>query len=258
VPEAGRASQGRPIVNLFELGPEERVQGLLALSSLDVDDLAIVTFTERGLVKRTEISQYANIRAGGIIALGLEEGDRLIAVHLAGLEDELFMATRDGQAIRFKSSDARLMGRPARGVRGIGLREGDRVVSAVVLREEPSILTVTSGGYGKRTVVEDYRGQGRGGLGLINLKATERTGKVVAALKVEDDDEIIVATRLGKLIRTPVGAISTLGRNTQGVRVIKLGSDDEVVSVVRAGKVQDEDEPEGLDSQDQDGESSDA
>ncbi|RMG48713.1 MAG: DNA gyrase subunit A [Acidobacteria bacterium] len=242
LPEAGRAARGKPIVNLLGLRPGEKIQGMLALRELDKEGSYIVTFTRRGYVKRTPLSAYANIRSGGIIALCLDEGDTLITVHLGTDDDDLFIATRNGKAIRFSAREVRPMGRTARGVKGITLRGGDEVVSASVVRDAPDILTVTSNGYGKRTRLEEYRPQGRGGLGLINLKVSPKTGPVVAALPVWDSDEIIVATRQGKVIRTPVeqdenNRISRMGRATQGVKVIRLKEGDEVVSVTRSHDV---------------------
>ena len=242
VPEAGRASRGKPIVNQLGLAPDERIQGLLALRDLSQPDLFVVTVTRRGMVKRTPLEAYANIRAGGIIALSLMEGDSLISVRLVRENDHIFIATRKGMAIRFPASDVRSMGRTARGVRGISLREGDEVVQASVLEGGEDLLTVSEKGYGKRTAEAEYRVQGRGGLGLINLKVSEKTGAVVSAIPVHDDDEIIVATRLGQVIRTPVqqdanNKISRLGRSTQGVRIIRLKEGDSVVAFTRAGQV---------------------
>jgi len=202
----------------------------------------IVTVTRRGMVKRTPLEAYANIRAGGIIALSLMEGDSLISVRLVGEDDHIFIATRKGMAIRFPAREVRSMGRTARGVRGISLRAGDEVVQASVLKGGEDLLTVTEKGYGKRTSESEYRSQGRGGLGLINLKVSEKTGAVVSAIPVNDDDEIIVATRLGQVIRTPVeqdanNKISRLGRSTQGVRIIRLKEGDSVVAFTRAGQV---------------------
>ena len=244
LPEAGRAARGKPIVNLLGLKPGERIQGFLTLKDLKQPDLFILTATRRGLVKKTPLAAYANIRAGGIIALTLEEEDSLISVHLLRESDHVFLATKHGMAIRFAAGDVRAMGRTARGVRGISLRDGDEVVSGSVPDDARDILTVTSSGFGKRTLVEDYRVQGRGGIGLINLKISDKTGEVVAALPVSDDDEIIVATRNGQVIRTPVeqdenNRISRLGRATQGVKVIRLKQeDDAVVSVSRSGEVE--------------------
>lgn len=243
LPEFGRAARGRAIVNLLGLKADEKVQGLLVVRDLDQPDRYVVTITRQGIVKRTELGAYSNIRSGGLIALTLDEGDSLIAVHLIGHEDHLFMATRQGMAIRFPAEEVRPMGRTARGVRGIELREGDEVVNAIVPREGEDILTATVQGYGKRTALEEYRPQGRGGLGLINLKVSDKTGPVVSSVPVLPEDELIVATRLGQVIRTPVeqdenNRISRLGRSTQGVRIIRLNEEDEVVSVTRSTPVQ--------------------
>ncbi len=250
LPEAGRASRGKAIVNLLGLVPGETIQGLLALRDLQDEKLFVLTVSKTGYIKRTPLPAYANIRAGGIIALTLDEGDELIAVRLITEDDHVFIATREGMAIRFPASDVRAMGRTARGVRGIKLREGDEVVQASVIEGDEDILTVTHHGYGKRTLVSEYRVQGRGGMGLINLKVSDKTGQVVSSIPVRDDDEIIVATRGGQVIRTPVeqdanNRISRLGRSTQGVRIIRLNDGDEVVSFTCAGQVKSAPEDEG-------------
>ncbi len=242
IPTAGRAARGKAIVNLLGLRPGERVQGLLAVRDFEEPGRYVVTTTKKGIVKKTELSAYGNIRAGGIIALGMDEDDTLISVHNVAEGDHLMIATKDGMSIRFAMSEVRAMGRPARGVRGIELRDGDAVVSATVVHEDEDVLTITALGYGKRTAVEEYRPQGRGGLGIINLKISDRTGPVVASIPVKPEDEIIVATKAGMTIRTPVeqdetNRISRLGRNTQGVRIIRLREDDEAVSVTRSAPV---------------------
>ncbi len=238
IPLAGRAARGKAIVNLLGLKPGERVQGLLAVRSYDEPDRYIVTVTRKGVIKKTELAAYGNIRAGGIIALTMDEDDSLISVHNVLEGDHIFIATADGMAIRFPASDVRGMGRTARGVRGIELREGDRVVSASVVQGGEDVLVVSERGYGKRTEEAEYRPQNRGGLGLINLKVSEKTGAVVASLPVRADDEIIVATKQGMTIRTSVDEISRFGRSTQGVRIIRLKDDgDEVASVTRGAKL---------------------
>ncbi len=242
IPTAGRAARGKAIVNLLGLRPGERVQGLLAVRDFEEPGRYVVTTTKKGIVKKTELSAYGNIRAGGIIALGMDEDDTLISVHNVAEGDHLMIATKDGMSIRFAMSEVRAMGRPARGVRGIELRDDDAVVSATVVHEDEDVLTITALGYGKRTAVDEYRPQGRGGLGIINLKISDRTGPVVASIPVKPEDEIIVATKAGMTIRTPVeqdetNRISRLGRNTQGVRIIRLREDDEAVSVTRSAPV---------------------
>ena len=253
IPPLGRAARGKAIVNLLGLRPEERIQGMLALRELEQEDVYVLTVTRLGTVKRTPLKAYANIRSAGLIALHLDEGDSLKSVHLVREEDHVFIATRHGMSIRFPASDARSMGRPARGVRGIALASGDAVVSASVVQGDEDILTVTARGYGKRTHIEEYRPQGRGGKGLVNFKVQDRTGPVVAALPVRSEDEVIVATREGKVIRTAVeqdesNRIRRMGRGTRGVRVISLRESDEVVAVSRGGQVQNGDiegSPEG-------------
>ncbi|MBP7148067.1 MAG: DNA gyrase subunit A [Acidobacteria bacterium] len=260
LPDVSRAARGKAIVNLLGLKAGEKIQGVLVLRDLNEPERYIVTMTRNGVVKKTDLSAYANIRTGGLIALTLDQGDSLIAVHLVGPGDDMFLATRNGMAIRFPAAEVRAMGRTARGVRGIDLREDDEVISGLVPAKGEDILAITALGYGKRTQLEEYRPQGRGGLGLINLKISPKTGPVVAAIPVLPEDEVVVATRQGMVIRTPVeqdenNRISRLGRATQGVRVIRLKEDDEVVSVTRSGPVQAEvaggeiaDGPDGADN----------
>ncbi|MCE5246865.1 MAG: DNA gyrase subunit A [Candidatus Polarisedimenticolia bacterium] len=246
VPEAGRAARGKPIVNLLRLEPGETVQGLLAVRDFEQAGRYIVTITRRGVVKRTELAAYGNIRAQGLIALTLDDDDELISVHNVGENDHVFIATNDGMAIRFPLSEVRAMGRTARGVKGIELREGDEVVSATVVRGDEDILTITRHGYGKRTDADEYRVQGRAGLGLINLKITDKTGPVVSSIPVHDDDELVVATKDGQTLRTPVVEIRRCGRSSQGVRIIRLKTDeDEVVSVTRSQVVPTEESGSG-------------
>ena len=246
VPEAGRAARGKPIVNLLRLEPGETIQGLLAVRDFEQAGRYIVTITRRGIVKRTELAAYGNIRAQGLIALTLDDDDELISVHNVGENDHVFVATNDGMAIRFPLSEVRAMGRTARGVKGIELREGDEVVSATVVRGDEDILTITRHGYGKRTDADEYRVQGRAGLGLINLKITDKTGPVVSSIPVHDDDELVVATKDGQTLRTPVVEIRRCGRSSQGVRIIRLKTDeDEVVSVTRSQVVSTEESGSG-------------
>ncbi len=237
LPDASRSARGKAIVNLLNLSPGETVQGFLAIDreTFEAGERYIVTMTARGKVKRTALSEYRNIRVNGLIALTLEEGDELIAVRLVREKDHLFLATRNGMSARFPVSEVRAMGRTAAGVRGIKLREGDRVVSGSVLKEGEQILTVTTRGYGKRTPEAEYPVKHRDVYGVINQKVTPKTGKVVGAIPVREGDEIIVASRAGQVIRTPVAEISEMGRATQGVRIIRLrGDDDEVVSLARS------------------------
>lgn len=172
------------------------------------------------------------------MALTIDEDDRLLAAALSGGSDEIFMATAGGQSIRFSEQDVRPMGRGARGVMGVRLRKDDKVVAAEVLSGRPDILTVTQNGYGKRTPVSEYRLQGRGGFGIINMKTTDRNGKVVGAMAVNDDDQQLLITASGKIIRMAVDGISKIGRATQGVRVIQTAKDDQVVSAIRTAEAE--------------------
>jgi DNA gyrase subunit A len=190
--------------------------------------------TAQGVVKKTALSAYAHPRAGGIIAINLDEGDALIAARITDGKREIFLATERGKAVRFDENDIRTMGRVARGVTGIRFKAGDRVVGMEVVDPQSEILTVTEKGYGKRTGIEEYRLQGRGGQGTINLKVTEKNGPVVGVLQVREEDEVMVVTKDGKTIRTSVKGISRIGRATQGVIVLKIVEPgDQVASIAR-------------------------
>jgi DNA gyrase subunit A len=221
-------------VNVITLQEGEKVTSFIPVRIFDERQLLMVT--ERGTIKKTALSAFASIRKGGIIAILLDEGDRLIDVRPARPDQEIFIGSRDGQAIRFKGDGVRPMGRSARGVRGIRLREGDRVVSMAVREPGATLLTVSEFGYGKRTDFEEYRETARGGVGVINIKTSDRNGVVVTILPVTDEDEVIVISQQGQLIRTRAGEISMIGRNTQGVRVMRLDEGDRVVAVSRAPK----------------------
>jgi DNA gyrase subunit A len=199
--------------------------------------------TRRGTIKKTELSAFANPRAGGIIAMGIDEGDGVIDVQLSDGTSEIFLGTRDGMAIRFPDEDVRPMGRTAYGVRGISLREGDEVVAMEVVKPGGTLLTVTALGYGKRTPLDEYRAQSRGGLGLKNLEVTDRNGQVIDIQQVSDDKELLLITEQGKILRTPTGDIRTIGRATQGVRLMDLDEGDKVVSVAIVDK---DEEPQAL------------
>jgi DNA gyrase subunit A len=197
--------------------------------------------TRRGVIKKTELAAFSNPRAGGIIAMGVEDGDAVMGVQVSDGTGEIFIGTGAGMSIRFPESDVRPMGRTAYGVRGISLREGDSVVAMEVLKPGGTMLTVTEQGYGKRTGLEEYRVQSRGGIGIINIQTSERNGSVVGLTQVGDDDELMIITQQGKTLRMNADGIRTIGRSTQGVRLIELESDDRVVSIARLAE-QDEDE----------------
>jgi DNA gyrase subunit A len=232
IPQAGPAAKGKAIVNLLNLEAGEKVAATMAVRDFP-EDRYLVFATERGTIKKTALSEYGNPRAGGIIAINLEAGDRLLAVKVTDGSKDLFLATALGMSIRFAESDCRPMGRATTGVRGIGLREGDRVVGLEVLEKEGALLIAAERGLGKRTELAEYRVQGRGGLGLINLKVTERTGQVVGICQVLPGDQVILITQEGMIIRTAVDGIREIGRSTQGVKLIDLEEADRLVAIAK-------------------------
>ncbi|MBL8723537.1 MAG: DNA gyrase subunit A [Planctomycetes bacterium] len=234
LPSYGRTAKGRALANVVELQPEEKITAVLRVE--EFDDRFLMTATKKGLIKKTALEQYSRPRAGGIIAVGLEEGDSLVGVDLCRAGQSIVLGTRDGMSIRFDEADARAMGRSAVGVWGIRLEEGDEVVDMVVTDGSGTLLTVCENGYGKRTLVEEYRVQSRGGKGIIDIRTSDRNGKVVNLLAVNDDDEVMLISKDGQIVRTKVDGISVVGRNTQGVRCISLNGDDKLVSVARIPK----------------------
>jgi len=232
LPQLSRYSRGRAIANLLQLQGEEKVTRVIPVR--DFSSGYLVMCTRQGVMKRTELSAFARPMRGGIIAIGLHDGDALVGVRVARKGDQMLIASKDGYAICFSSEDARPMGRPAAGVRGMKLRKGDQVVSLILAPPNATVLTVCANGYGKRTPLADYRVQGRGGMGIINIKTSERNGDVVGVLEVTDDDDLLIATLQGQVVRTPVKGISTLGRNTQGVCLVRFkAGEDKVASVGR-------------------------
>jgi DNA gyrase subunit A len=217
----------------------ERIAALLAVKEFE-DDKFIVMGTRRGVIKKTELSAFSNPRAGGIIAMGVEEGDAVIAVQISNGSNEIFIGTRTGMSIRFPEADVRSMGRTAYGVRGISLRDDDEVVGMDVLAPGGTILSVTEQGYGKRTELEEYRVQSRGGIGIINIQTSERNGKVIGVVQVGSDDELMLITQQGKILRMAANTIRAIGRATQGVRLIDIEGDDRAVSIARLEEQVDE------------------
>jgi DNA gyrase subunit A len=231
VPEMSRQSKGRNIVNLLNLDKEEKVTSIINVRQFD--DRQLLMATQNGVVKKTVLSAYGNPRSTGLIAINLDEEDQLIGVAITSGTDEVILGTQNGMSIRFNEEDVRSMGRVSRGVRGITLREDDKVVGMVIAEKDASLLTVCEKGYGKRTALEDYRTQSRGGIGLINIKTTERNGKVVAIKAVHDDDELMMITANGMIIRTGLEEVREIGRNTAGVRMISLKEGDKLVAAER-------------------------
>ena len=232
IPEAGRMSRGKAIVNLLELQRGEQVATVLSVKEFR-DDAYIVMATKNGLVKKTSLMAYSHPRALGIIALKIQDEDELIAVRITSGEHDIFLATRNGKSIRFPESDIRSMGRVASGNIGIRMESGDEVVGMEAIEGGATILTVTENGFGKRTKTEEYRRQSRGGKGILTIKATERNGPVVYSYQVNDQDQLMIITEHGKIIRLRVADISVIGRNTQGVKLIDLGIGEKVVGVAK-------------------------
>jgi DNA gyrase subunit A len=210
----------------------ERIAALLAVKEFDETSF-IVMGSRKGVVKKTALSAFSNPRAGGIIAMGVEEGDAVIAVQVSDGSGEVLIGTRDGMAIRFEETDVRAMGRTAYGVRGITLREGDYVVAMEVLKPGGTLLTVTEHGYGKRTEIDEYRAQTRGGLGVINIATSERNGQVAGVAYVQEGDEFLLITQQGMILRMQSNDIRAIGRATQGVKLIDIEGDDKVVSIAK-------------------------
>jgi DNA gyrase subunit A len=230
IPDVGSAGRGKAIVNLANLSAEEKVRALLSVKDFD-PKVSVLMATRNGTVKKTSLEAFSNPTQRGIIAMGVPEDDELIAAELVSADETVLIGTHDGMSIRFAHADVREMGRQAYGVIGIRLEEGDYVVSMIASsNENDMILTVTEGGFGKRTAVEEYRTQGRGGKGIINVKTTEKNGKVVSIMRVQEDSDVLVMTANGKLIRVRSQDIRAVGRATQGVRLINLDEDDKVTA----------------------------
>ncbi len=231
IPSMSRTSRGRAIVNILDLASEEKICAVCAVR--EFDDRFLVTATRLGQVKKTELGAYSNPRKGGIQAVGLAEGDEVVGVAITTGNDEIILATSEGQAIRFKETDVRSMGRTAQGVIGIRLREGDTVVEMIIVDPMAALLTVCENGFGKRTEFDEYRLQGRGGSGIINIKTTDRNGRVVGCMAIRESDELMLISAGGKIVRTGMEQLRTIGRATQGVKVIGLKPDDSLVAIAR-------------------------
>ncbi len=250
IPEGSRTAQGRSIRNLIQIAPDDRLRAVLAVKKEDFESEDflnahhVLMATRQGQVKKTTLEAFSRPRADGIIAISIEEGDELIEAHLTSGEAHVMIASSAGYAVRFHEEDARPMGRNTRGVRGIRLGKGQEVVGMITVEPdevEPCVLSVSANGYGKRSELSEYRVQSRGGKGIITLKTTRRTGPLVSIKGVQDEDDLMIITRQGTMIRTHVEGISTMGRNTQGVRVINLKGQDAIADVTRVVIDEDED-----------------
>ncbi|MGR3311479.1 MAG: DNA gyrase subunit A [Candidatus Brocadiales bacterium] len=231
VPQLGRTAKGRAIVNLLDLQKGENISSMIPVRKFDEHLLVMVT--QKGIIKKTVLSAYGNPKRGGIIAINLDPDDRLIGVKLTSGTQDIILGTEQGKAMRFEEGNVRSMGRVTRGVKGIQLKGKDKVKSVVVVEEGATLLTVCENGFGKRTDFDEYPKHRRGGQGVINIKTTQRNGKVVALINIREDDELMMVTAKGKVIRTAVNLIRVIGRSTQGVTLINLGKGDRLVSVAR-------------------------
>ncbi len=244
IPQASRAAKGKAIVNFLNLQPGEGISAVVPVREFNADRY-LVMVTRKGIIKRTALEAYANPRKGGIIACTLDKGDELMAVRMTDGNQDLFLATKKGMCIRFPESDVRAIGRTARGVRAIRLGKRDEVVGAEVVAPGSFILTVTERGFGKRTVEDGYRAQRRGGKGVIDIKTTKRNGPVVGVRQVSGDDEVMIITSEGIMIRSPVTDFRPIGRNTLGVNLMNIGKGDRVVAVARLEEPEEPEENEG-------------
>jgi len=229
IPDAGTVGKGKHISNLINLQPDETVKAFLPVKAF-VPDQFVVMVTKFGVIKKCELTEFDNPMSRGIIALGVDDGDELIAARLTSGKDYIFLGSHDGQAIRFQEDKVRPMGRPARGVRGMDLGADDFIVGAEVIQEDGLVLSISEHGYGKRTKVKDYRLTNRGVKGVINMKTTKKTGKVIGILSVKEDSELMIVTRDGKMIRIDSGEIRQAGRSTQGVRLVRMEEPDSVAA----------------------------
>jgi DNA gyrase subunit A len=242
IPDVGPGGKGKAIANLVSMEPGERIAALLTVREFPAEEgrQFVVMGTRKGVVKKTDLSAFSNPRAGGIIAMGVEEGDAVIAVEISDGTQQVFLGTSNGMAIRFEESDVRSMGRTAYGVRGISLREDDEVVAMAVVGEGGTMLSVAQNGYGKRTGLEEYRLQSRGGIGIINIQTSDRNGKVVGMAYVHEDDEVMLITQQGMILRMNARDVRVIGRATQGVRLIEMEEGDRVVAIAKLAEREDE------------------
>ena len=251
IPDAGAGGKGKAIANLVSMQEGEKIAALLAVKDFPAEEgqQFIVMGTRKGVIKKTDLTSFRNPRADGIIAMGVDEGDAVIAVELSDGTAQIFIGTRNGMAIRFEETDVRSMGRTAYGVRGISLRDDDEVVGMEVVRPGGTVLTVAQNGYGKRTELEEYRLTSRGGLGIINIQTSDRNGKVVGIAFVYDDDQVMLISQQGMILRTRAGDIRAIGRATQGVRLIEMEEGDMVVAVAKLAEKDDDGAENGTPSE---------
>jgi len=244
IPEASRQAKGKAIVNLIQIGQGERVTAALPIREFTPGHFILMA-TKNGIIKKTELESYSHPRPSGIIAITLEEGDELISAEVTDGKRDVFLGTRDGLSIRFSEADVREIGRTGKGVIGIRLNTGNEVVGMEIVRDDSTILTVTGNGYGKRSTLEDYRSQGRGGKGIITIKTTEKNGRVIGMAQVSEDDELLLITTNGKILRIKAKGISVQGRNTQGVRLLDTEEGDKVAGLAKVVEREEEKDSAG-------------
>jgi len=238
-------AKGKPIVNLINLGSGERVAAVLPVRAFE-EGQSVIMATQAGIVKKTDLSAYSNPRSGGIIALSIDEGDELVDVKLTSGGQDVFLATRKGKAIRFKEEDIRSMGRTARGVRGIAMDSDDIVIGMDIPREGNAIITVSEKGYGKRTAVSEYRLQSRGGKGTINLRIVPKGGLVAGILQVTGEEDLLLMSNSGKIIRMKIEGVPLIHRTTQGVKLIELDAEEQLVGMTSAERDESHEEEEDI------------
>jgi DNA gyrase subunit A len=242
LPQAGRSARGRPMVNLLPLEQGERINAVLPVREY-TEDRFVFMATASGTVKKTSLVDFSRPRSNGIIAVDLRADDQLIGVEITDGGQSIMLFTSAGKAIRFKESDVRAMGRTACGVRGVKLGKGQRVIS-LIIGNEGDVMTVTENGFGKRTPIEQFPIKGRGGMGVISIKASDRNGEQVGAVRVDEDDEMMLITNGGTLVRTRVADVSQMGRDTQGVTMIRLSKDEKLIGIERIEALDAEDDDE--------------
>jgi DNA gyrase subunit A len=233
IPQAGRASKGKAIVNLINIASEEKVAAIISVREF-TGERSVVMVTRKGTIKKTELSKFSNPRVGGLIAISVDPDDDLIGVQVTLGDQDIFLGTRQGKSIRFKESDVRDMGRAARGVRGIIMSPEDQVVGMEIPTEGNTILTVSENGYGKRTEIGEYRLQARGGKGTINLRTSSKTGDVSGILQISGNEDIMLISDSGRIIRMSAEEVRVIHRSTQGVRLIDIDETEKLVGVARA------------------------
>jgi DNA gyrase subunit A len=243
IPPASKISKGRPIINLIDISKGEKIKAFITVENFEKGGYVVMA-TEQGVVKRTSLSAFSRPRRNGIFAVNIRENDHLLAAKLSDGKSNIVITTKKGKAIRFEETQVREMGRSAAGVRGIRLKDDDKAIAMVVVKADQELLTISEKGYGKRTSVENFRAQTRGGSGIIAMKTTEKTGDLVSTLEVSGEEDLMIITEKGVVIRQSVGDISVIGRNTQGVKLIRLDDNDKVSAVAHAPAYNEEEESE--------------